>query len=88
MTSQNAAKQVDIAIAVDQANHLRHQRQFDSVSEIASTLDFNLNQVPGGSEDDLYNRNVSHFAGNRGEHEFRTYLLNEKSVASSCPSKI
>ena len=81
MTSKTADTTIStINHAASQPIRPIHQRQFDSVSDIASTFDLNLNHTRGGSEDDLFENNVTYHAGSRGDHEFRTYLLNEKSV--------
>ncbi len=61
------------------------QRPRHSNSEVASIENYGYNRTREGSEEDLFRGLNSYRVSGTRNHEFKTYLLDGKLVASICP---
>ena len=71
----------DFVYPARQSSRLSPQRPSHSNSEVASIENYGYNRTREGSEEDLFRGlNTYRVSGTRS-HEFKTYLLDGKSVA-------
>jgi hypothetical protein len=72
----------DLGYAAHQASHLSPQMRSHPNSEVASIENYGYNRTREGSEEDLFRGLNSYRVSGTRNHEFKTYLLDGKSVAS------
>jgi hypothetical protein len=71
----------DFLYAARPARHPSPQGPSHSNSEVASIENYGYNRTREGSEEDLFRGLNSYRVGGMRNHEFKTYLLDGKSVA-------